>query len=194
MRRAGWQKQGQYIGQLNSSPVLECLACMQQAAMWLRDPCTLLLCFHTWNSQPAWLVYPCRFKRKLLTHKIATWTPHRMACTSAGRIQISNRQLRTHEAGDAAALGGLRPLPQLVRSLQFLRCIVSVLLLPCTDFDCQASQQHLHPAPPLGMHIWIQGCPAGPHGAVRSLHPSDQYVSNSSMAHPDMTRCASLWA
>ena len=75
-------------------------------------------------------------------------------------IRSQNRQLLTHKAGDAAALGGLRPLPQLIRSLQLLRCVVSVLLLPCINFDCQASQQHLHPAPLLGMHTRKRCCPA----------------------------------
>lgn len=73
-------------------------------------------------------------------------------------IRGQNGQLLTHKAGDAAALRGLRPLPQLVRSLQLLRCIVSVLLLPCISFDCQVSQQHLHPAPLLGMHTRKQCC------------------------------------
>ena len=54
-------------------------------------------------------------------------------------IRSQNGQLLTHKAGDAAALGGLRPLPQLIRSLQLLRCVVSVLLLQCNTFDCQAS-------------------------------------------------------
>lgn len=33
--------------QLDSSPVYDCLPHMQQAAMWLQDPCTLPLCFQT---------------------------------------------------------------------------------------------------------------------------------------------------
>ena len=35
----------------------------------------------------------------------------------------------THKAGDAAALRCFRPLPQLIRCLQLLRCIVCVFFL-----------------------------------------------------------------
>ena len=175
--------EGRYIGQLNSSPVL----IARHAYSWLlcgyktHAPCRCAYIPESHNPHGLYTLagskerclptrQPCMQRdalslhgRELCTLPVLHLTPYRMACTSAVKFQISIfrtfLKLRTHKAGDAAALRGLRPLSQLVRSLQLLCCIVSVLLLPCNDLDCQASRQHLHPALPLGMHKWMQGCP-----------------------------------